>query len=221
MHRGIRPGAPSERVSLGRYPERGDYNFESIAAILDEALVCHVGFSAEGQPFVIPTTYARIEKDLYIHGSPAARWLRGAREGIPICVTVTILDGLVMARSAVRHSMNFRSVVALGRAIVVEDREEKMRAFKALIEHVAPGRWDDGIRRPSETEIRATMVLRFPLNEASAKMRLGPPHDLEEDLAREVWAGELPLRLMAGNALADKALVSGTMVPGYISRYRR
>lgn len=221
MNSKIRPGAPSERVSIGRYPERGDYNFETIAAILDEALVCHVGFNAGGQPFVIPTTYARIGTNLYIHGSPAARWLRGAREGIPLCVTVTLLDGLVMARSAVRHSMNYRSVVALGRATAVEDREEKIAAFRALIEHVAPGRWNDGIRHPSDAEIRATMVLKIPLTEASAKLRVGPPHDLEEDLAREVWAGVLPLTLEAGPAIADEGLPLRIAVPAHVSEYRR
>jgi nitroimidazol reductase NimA-like FMN-containing flavoprotein (pyridoxamine 5'-phosphate oxidase superfamily) len=221
MQHEIRRGAPSARVSLGRYPERGEYEFKTISAILDEALVCHVGFSAEGQPFVIPTTYARIGADLYIHGSPVARWLRNAREGVPLCVTVTLLDGLVLARSAFRHSMNYRSVVIVGRAVEVEDRDEKMAAFRALVEHVARGRWDDGIRQPSESEIRATMVLKIGLGEASAKHRTGPPNDLEDDMAREVWAGVIPLSLQPGAAIEAPRLRTEVHAPRYVTDYRR
>ncbi|HYA35309.1 MAG TPA: pyridoxamine 5'-phosphate oxidase family protein [Candidatus Binataceae bacterium] len=221
MRDGRAATAPSQRVALGRHAERGQYDFETIAAILDEALVCHVGFVVDGQPYVIPTTYARIGHDLYLHGSPVARWIRVLGSRAPLCVTVTLLDGLVLARSAFRHSMNYRSVVVLGRATQVDDPQEKMGAFEALVEHVAPGRWNDGIRHPSDAEIRATMVLRIPLDEASAKMRKGPPLDAEGDLAREVWAGHLPMRWVAGDPIADPALAPSFEIPGYVAEYTR
>ena len=221
MENGRAATAPSERVALGRHTERGQYDFETIAAILDEALVCHVGFVADGQPYVIPTTYARIGHDLYIHGSPVARWIRVLGSRAPLCVTVTLLDGLVLARSAFRHSMNYRSVVVLGCVTQVDDPQEKMRAFEALIEHVAPGRWNDSIRHPSDAEIRATMVLRIPLDEASAKMRIGPPLDADGDLARDVWAGHLPMSLVAGEPAADPVLVRSFEIPRYVAEYSR
>jgi uncharacterized protein len=221
MHGRNSTAPPSPRVTLGRYPERGRYDFATIASILDEGLVCHVGLVADGQPFVIPTTYARIGRCLYIQGSPLARWMRALQNGGPLCVTVTLLDGLVLARSAFRHSMNYRYVVALGRATVVEKRDEKMRALRALIEHVAPGRWSDGIRHPSQDEIRATLVLRIALDEASAKARAGPPADLQADLRRQAWAGCLPLRLGAAAPVADPAIAPGIRVPHYAAEYRR
>jgi uncharacterized protein len=211
--------APSERVSLGRYPERGSYERETIAAILDEALICHVGLAIDEQPLVIPTTYARIGDCLYIHGSPVARWLKHLRDAAPLCVTVTLLDGLVLARSAFRHSMNYRSVVILGRASVVDESGEKLRALEAIIEHTATGRWRDGIRHPSDSELKATLVLRIPLDEASAKLRSGGPKDLEEDMTRHVWAGHLPLALTPAEAVADESNLAAP--PDYIRRYRR
>lgn len=222
MHDRIYPEPPSPRMAIGRYPERGRYDFATIASILDEALVCHVGFVADdGQPFVVPAAYARIGAYLYIHGSPLARWMRVLRAGGPMCITVTLLDGLVLARSAFRHSMNYRSVVALGRATVVEEHGEKMRALQALIEHVVPGRWNDRIRHPSEGEVRATLVLRIALDEASAKLRSGPPADLEEDLGRDSWAGCVPLKLSATAPVPDPARVSQALPPRYATEYRR
>jgi uncharacterized protein len=211
---------PSKRVGVGRYPERGRYDFKTIAAILDEGLVCHVGFVIDGQPFVIPTTYARLNKYIYIHGSPLARWLRTLRDGVPVCVTVSLLDELVLARSALRHSMNYRSVVALGRARAVEEREEKRAALKAIVEHMTPGRWNDGIRHPSESELKATLVLKIPLDEASAKIRTGPPKDLDGDLGRRVWAGRLPLVQVPGEPVPDAGPDGGIETPVCLSRYR-
>jgi hypothetical protein len=198
----------SERTRLRRRPERGRYDRATIDAILDEALFCHLGFSVDGQPFVVPTTYARVGDHIYVHGSAAGRTMRALAGGIPACVTVTLLDGLVLARSAFHHSMNYRSVVVLGRAVEVVDAGERLAAFEAIVEHVLPGRWNE-VRWPSEQEVRATTVLRLPLDEASAKVRTGDPIDDEEDLALDCWAGVLPLRLTAGEAVAAADLRPG------------
>jgi nitroimidazol reductase NimA-like FMN-containing flavoprotein (pyridoxamine 5'-phosphate oxidase superfamily) len=208
----------SARIALGRYPERGRYDAETIAAILDEGLVCHTGFQIAGQPYVIPTTYGRIGDQVYIHGSPVARWLRALAEAIPLCITVTLLDGLVFARSAFRHSMNYRSVVILGRASIVEQHGEKLAALSAIVEHMAAARWSSGIRHPSESELRATLVLRISLSEASAKVREGPPRDLNDDLNRPVWAGELPLNLRPDAPIAHS---HGIELPAHVARWRR
>jgi nitroimidazol reductase NimA-like FMN-containing flavoprotein (pyridoxamine 5'-phosphate oxidase superfamily) len=210
----------TERTTLRRLPKRGSYDIDVIHRILDEALVCHVGFVADGQPFVIPTTYGRVGDIVYIHGSAASRMLRTLRTGIPVCVTVTLLDGLVLARSAFHHSMNYRSVVVLGTAEPVEAPEEKLRALDAIVEHVMPGRTKD-VRGPNEQELKATLVLRLRLEEASAKVRTGPPIDDEEDYSLPCWAGVVPLRLVASAPVADPRLSPGIVPPAAACEYKR
>jgi uncharacterized protein len=212
--------APTERTALKRLPQRGSYDREVVYKILDEGFVCHVGFAVDGQPFVIPTAYGRIGDKLYIHGSAASRTLRASGRGIPVCVTVTLVDGLVLARSAFHHSINYRSVVILGAATMVEAAEEKMTALRAFTEHVIPGRWDD-VREPSEQELKGTSVLALPLVEVSAKVRTGPPKEDEEDMAIPVWAGELPLRITAGSPVDDPLLSAGFSPPAYVTQYSR
>jgi hypothetical protein len=196
----------SQRTTVKRLAKRGAYDRETIHAILDEAYICHVGFSVPQengvQPFVIPTIHARVGDTLYFHGSAASRMLRTLRDGIDACVTVTLLDGLVLARSAFHHSMNYRSVVVLGKGREVVDREEKIRALDAIVEHVVLGR-TALVRPPNEAELRQTMVIAMPLTEASAKVRTGPPVDDEEDYALDVWAGVIPLRLEKGEPIRD------------------
>jgi nitroimidazol reductase NimA-like FMN-containing flavoprotein (pyridoxamine 5'-phosphate oxidase superfamily) len=188
---------PTERTRLRRLPARGSYDVDVVHAILDAALVCHLGFVHEGQPFVLPTVFARVGDVVYVHGSAASRMLRTLREAVPVCVTVTLLDGLVFARSAFHHSVNYRSVVVLGAAAEVTDEGERLEALRAIVEHVAPGRWSQ-VRPPSAKELRATMVLRVPIVEASAKVRTGGPIDDPEDMSWPVWAGHVPLALAAG-----------------------
>ena len=191
-----------DHLRVRREPQRGRYDRETIDAILDEALYCHVGFEADGRPYVIPTLHARIGDLLYVHGSAASRMLRNLAAGIPICVTVTLLDGLVLARSAFNHSINYRSVVVLGTATLVEDGE-KLAALRAFSEHVAPGRWDT-VRAPTEQELKATWILSLPLVEASAKVRSGPPEDEPEDVRFPAWAGVVPVHLAAEAPLPDE-----------------
>jgi nitroimidazol reductase NimA-like FMN-containing flavoprotein (pyridoxamine 5'-phosphate oxidase superfamily) len=210
----------TERTKLKRLPKRGHFDRETVYGILDEGFICHVGFAPEGQPFVIPTGYARVDDKLYIHGSQASRMLRTLSGGVAACVTVTIIDGLVLARSAFHHSMNYRSVVVFGRATLVDDREEKYAALLAFSEHIVHGRWAD-VREPTEQELKATTVLSLPLMEASAKVRTGPPLDDEEDYALPVWAGVVPLRLEAGEPINDPRLPEAIAVPGYARNYRR
>ena len=210
----------TERTRVRRLPKRGAYDRETINNILDEAFVCHVGFVIDDQPYVIPTGFARIKDDLYIHGSSASRMLRSLAEGIQVCVTVTLIDGLVLARSAFHHSMNYRSVVILGTATLVEDIEEKHKAMEALTEHIVPGRWKD-VRWPTELELKATSVLKLPIEEASAKIRTGGPVDDEEDYAMDIWAGVLPLRLVSNEPIDDERLIEGTLIPEYVSGYSR
>jgi nitroimidazol reductase NimA-like FMN-containing flavoprotein (pyridoxamine 5'-phosphate oxidase superfamily) len=210
----------TERTKLKRLAKRGHFDRETVYGILDEGFICHVGFAPQGQPFVIPTGYARVEDMLYIHGSQASRMLRTLSGGIDACVTVTIVDGLVLARSAFHHSMNYRSVVIFGRARIVEDREEKMAALVALSEHIVRGRWAD-VREPNEEEFIKTTVLELPLVEASAKIRTGPPLDDEEDYALPIWAGVIPLSLQAGEPINDPRLPDGIEVPEYALNYRR
>jgi uncharacterized protein len=211
-------GVPSVRTNVKRHPERGNYDRSTIDAILDEALICHLGFTIDGQPFVIPTIHARDGDVLYVHGSPGSRMLRNAKEGLDICVTATLLDGLVLARSVYNHSMNYRSVVVLGRAREVTHREEKLRAMQRVVEHVVPGRWEDA-RQPNDGEIKGTTILALSLDEASAKIRTGPPTDDEADLGLAVWAGVIPLALQASAPLADEGVEAEA--PGYAARYRR
>jgi nitroimidazol reductase NimA-like FMN-containing flavoprotein (pyridoxamine 5'-phosphate oxidase superfamily) len=210
----------TERTKLKRLPKRGSYDRETVYGILDEGFICHVGFAPEGQPFVIPTGYARDGDTLYIHGSAASRMLRTLSTGVDVCVTVTIVDGLVLARSAFHHSMNYRSVVIFGRGTLIEDREEKMAALLALSEHIVRGRWAD-VREPTEQEMKATTVLSLPLVEASAKIRTGPPLDDEEDYGMDVWAGVIPLRLVAGEPIADPRLPEEIQAPVYAREYER
>ncbi len=210
----------TERTKLKRLPKRGYFDRETVYGILDEGFICHVGFAPQGQPFVIPTGYARVDDTLYIHGSQASRMLRTLSGGIDACVTVTIIDGLVLARSAFHHSMNYRSVVIFGRATLVEDRDKKNRALLALSEHIIRGRWAD-VREPTEEELKMTTVLSLPLQEASAKIRTGPPLDDEEDYAMSVWAGVIPLQLVAGEPIKDPRLPEGIEAPEYARNYKR
>ena len=197
--------APTERTRVGRLPKRGVYDRDVINQILDEAFVCHVGFVVDGQPFVIPTGFGRDGDTLYIHGSAASRMVKHVSSGIPVCVTVTLVDGLVLARSVFHHSMNYRSVVLLGTAELVTDPEEKLRALAIVTDHIAPGRWAE-CRQPLEHELKATSVLRLPMKECSAKIRSGPPIDDEEDYRLPVWAGAVPLALMPGTPIPDARL---------------
>jgi len=210
----------TDRTKLKRLPKRGHFDRETVYGILDEGFICHVGFAPEGQPFVIPTGYARDGDKLYIHGSQASRMLRTLSGGVAACVTVTIIDGLVLARSAFHHSMNYRSVLIFGRATLVEDGEEKMAALLALSEHIIRGRWAE-VREPTEQEMKMTTVLSLSLVEASAKIRTGPPLDDEEDYAMDVWAGVIPLRLVAGEPVDDPRLIEGVEVPVYAREYKR
>lgn len=210
----------TERTTLKRLPQRGSFERQQINEILDEGFICHVGFVFNGQPFVIPTGYARVGETLIIHGSQASRMLRQLGQGIDVCVTVTLIDGLVLARSAFHHSMNYRSVVVFGRASVIEDRKEKMAALTALSEHMIPGRWDE-VRGPNDRELQLTTVLAIPLSEASAKVRTGPPVDDEEDYELPVWAGVIPLQMIANEPIADARLAPDMSTPRYAIDYRR
>jgi nitroimidazol reductase NimA-like FMN-containing flavoprotein (pyridoxamine 5'-phosphate oxidase superfamily) len=210
----------TDRTKLKRLPKRGHFDRETVYSILDEGFICHVGFMVAGQPFVIPTGYARAGDKLYIHGSQASRMLRSLAGGLDACVTVTIVDGLVLARSAFHHSMNYRSVLILGRTTLVEDPEEKMTALVALSEHIVRGRWAD-VREPTEQEMVQTTVLCLPIEEASAKIRTGPPLDDEEDYALPIWAGVVPLQLVAGDPVNDPRLPEEIPVPEYAAQYKR
>jgi len=211
---------PTSRTRIIREPQRGVYDREAVYRILDEAFLCHVGFTVDGQPFVIPTSFGREGANLYIHGSAASRMLRQLKEGIPVCVTVTLLDGLVLARSVFNHSMNYRSVVILGTATLVDDPEEKLAALRTLSEHILPGRWDQ-VRQPNEQELKATSVLKVPIEEFSAKVRTGPPIDDEEDYSFPTWAGVIPLEMQAGDPISDPRLDPAHVVPDVARHYRR
>lgn len=210
----------TERTKVKRLPARGAYDRETIYSILDVGFICHVGFVVEGQPYVIPTGYARIGDHLYIHGSAASRMLRNLASGVEVCVTVTHVDGLVLARSAFHHSINYRSVVVLGRAELVTDADEKYAALEAFTEHIIPGRWPE-IRWPNELEMKATSVLRLPIEEASAKIRIGDPKDDEEDYEMNVWAGVVPLETFAGEPVPDAKLAEGIELPAHVREYKK
>lgn len=201
---GIFPKTP--RTTVRRLPKRGVYDQAEIYSVLDQGFICHVGFVADGQPYVIPTGYARHADTLYIHGSAASRMLRTAGEGIDLCVTVTLVDGFVLARSVFHHSMNYRSVVVLGKARLVSDDEEKRTALRAFTNHIVAGRWEEA-RQPTDQELKATHVLALPIEEASAKVRTGPPLDDEEDYALPIWAGVVPIAIYAGAPLPDARLL--------------
>jgi nitroimidazol reductase NimA-like FMN-containing flavoprotein (pyridoxamine 5'-phosphate oxidase superfamily) len=211
---------PTERTQVKRLPKRGKYERETVFAILDAGFVCHVGFSVDGQPYVIPTNYGRSDDTLYLHGSAASRMLRTLSEGVPMSVTVTHVDGLVLARSAFHHSVNYRSVVILGTARLVTDPAEKMEALRVFTEHVMKGRWDD-VRQPTEQELKATTVLALPLEEVSAKVRTGGPIDDEADYTLPVWAGVLPLETSVKEPVPDPQRKSDQPIPPYLKNYSR
>lgn len=199
---------PTDRTRVRRLPQRGSYDRATIHAILDEGFVCHIGFAVDGQPYVIPTGYARVDDTLYVHGSTASRMVRSLGDGLPMCLTVTLVDGFVLARSAFHHSLNYRSVVVVGCATLVADPGRKLEALRAFTNHIVPGRWEE-VRTPNELEIKATSVLALSLEEASAKVRTGPPMDDEGDMGLSVWAGVVPVSLAAGQPVADGHPVDG------------
>ena len=196
---------PTERTRVARLPKRAVYDQAQVHAILDEGFFCHIGFTVDEQPYVIPTGYVRAGEKLYVHGSAASRMLRTLDKGIKVCITVTLVDGLVLARSSFHHSVNYRSVVILGTARLVLDREEKMDALRRFTNHIVPGRWDEA-RVPTDQELKATSVLVLPMEEVSAKMRSGPAIDDEEDYGIPIWAGVVPIHLRAGNPIPDKRI---------------
>jgi uncharacterized protein len=212
--------AVSDRTRVVREANRAVYDREAIYKILDEGFVCHVGFVADGQPFVIPTMFARVDDAIYFHGSAASRMLRGAAAGLPVCVTVTLTDGLVLARSVFNHSMNYRSVVTLGTATPISEPAEKLAALQAFTEKLIPGRWEDA-RQPNEQELKATSILKLPLNEVSAKVRTGGVEDDAADYALSVWAGIIPLRLVADSAIRDERCDTSIPTPRYAANFRR
>ncbi|HUN63389.1 MAG TPA: pyridoxamine 5'-phosphate oxidase family protein [Candidatus Sulfotelmatobacter sp.] len=209
----------TERTRVLREAHRAVYDRDVIYKILDEAFVCHAGFAVDGQPFVIPTLFARIADDLYLHGSAASRMLRGLSAGWPVCVTVTLIDGMVLARSVFNQSMNYRSVVALGRATLIENADEKLRALQAFTNKLIPGRWDDA-RQPNEKELKATSVLKLPLTEVSAKVRTGGVEDDVEDYSFPVWAGIIPLKIVSGEPVRDDRCDPAIPVPAYAANFR-
>jgi len=199
---------PTERTEVHRLPKRGVYDQAQVHSILDEGFICHIGFVVDGQPYVVPTGYGRVDERLFIHGSSASRMLRKLDQGIDLCFTVTLVDGLVLARSAFHHSMNYRSVMVLGKAQTITDREEKLAALRSITNHIVPGRWEE-VREPDDRELKATSVLALDLDEVSAKVRTGPPIDDEEDYTLPIWAGVVPLRCQVQAPLADSRLAAG------------
>ena len=212
--------APTERTRVIREPQRAVYDRAAINAILDEALICHVGFTADSQTYVIPTMFARVNDSIYFHGSAASRMLRKLSNGLSVCITVTLADGLVLARSVFNHSMNYRSVVALGTAQLIDDSTEKLTALRAFTEKILPGRWNDA-RQPNEKELKATSILKLPLTEVSAKIRTGPVEDDAEDYALKVWAGIVPLRLVADAPIRDERCDPSLPIPAYAINFRK
>ncbi len=212
--------APSARTRVVREAHRAVYDRETAYRILDEGFLCHVGFTADGQPFVIPTLYGRSDDNLLIHGSAASRMLKNMKEGLPVCLTVTLVDGFVLARSIFNQSMNYRSVVVLGKAMLVDDPAQKLEALQLLSEHIIPGRWAD-VRQPNERELKQTSVLRLPIEEFSCKVRTGPAIDDEEDYSFQTWAGVLPLEMKTGELIPDERLLQGQKIPEYMRNYSR
>src|SRR5580704_10001165 len=210
----------TERTRVVREPQRAIYDRETIYKILDEGFVCHVGFAIEGQPFVIPTMYARVGDTIYFHGSAASRMLRGASGGLSVCITVTLADGLVLARSVFNHSMNYRSVVALGNATLIDDPNEKLLALQSFTEKILKGRWNDA-RQPNEKELKATSILKLPLTEVSAKVRIGDVEDDAEDYALSVWAGIIPFRTVVDPPIRDSRCDPSIPTPAYAAQYKR
>jgi uncharacterized protein len=210
----------TDSTRVRRHPERGRYERAEIDAILDEALFCHVGFIDGGRPFVIPTIHARVGDQLFLHGSPASRMLRELSGEVDVCVTATLLDGIVLSRSVYNHSLNYRSAVVLGRARKLDDRREKLRALEAVVEHVVPGRSREA-RAPTDKELAGTSVLALAIDQASAKVRTGPPGDFDDDLDLPVWAGVIPLRMVAGEPVTEERVPSDIAIPGYVRDYDR
>ncbi len=210
----------AERNHIRRLPERGHYDRETIYRILDEALICHVGFVANGQPYVIPINFARVNDTIVLHGAKASRLLKHIEAGHPICVEATIVDGLVLARAVFHHSVNYRSVVVFGKGRLVEEEQQKLSALKAITEHLIPGRWQE-VRPPNRKEMNATRVVSIWIDEASAKVRLGPPVDEEEDYALPVWAGVLPFQETPLSPVRDEALAEDVPLPEYVATYSR
>jgi uncharacterized protein len=210
---------PTERTILRRLPKRAVYDRAQIHTILDEGLICHVGFVVDEQPYVIPTLHVRVGERLYLHGSPASRMLKSLAQGIDVCVTVTLIDGLVLARSALHHSMNYRSAMLFGTATAVTDLDEKERILQALTEHLIEGRWQD-TRSPTPAELKGTLVLSLPIDEVSGKVRTGPPVDDDDDYALPFWAGVIPLALMALEPIADPRLAPGITPPLLQGRWK-
>jgi len=211
--------APTDRTRVRRVPQRGAYERETVDAILDETLISHVGFVHNGQPVVIPTLHARLGDRLYLHGSAASRMLRTLQKGVPVCVTATLVDGLVLARSAFHHSVNYRSVVVFGTATLMEPGEETVKVLELFTERLVPGRWAD-VRPPNRQELKGTKVLSLPLDEASAKVRTGPPIDEDEDYDLPVWAGVLPLATEVAEPQPDPRLDPAIETPGYVATWR-
>lgn len=207
----------SERTRVRRHPERGVYDRDAIHRIIDEAVICHVGLVVTGQPLVLPTSHGRRGENLYLHGAVASTLLRSMAQGVPVCATFTLLDGIVLARSIYNHSMNYRSVVVVGQGVDVREREEKLLALEAIAEHILPGRWQDA-RPPNEGELKSTRVLRLSLVEASAKVREGPPSDDPEDMSLAVWAGVLPTALRMGTPQPAPELLPDSALPDYVAR---
>ncbi len=210
----------TEKNRIKRLPKRGNYDRETIYRILDEALICHVGFAEKGQPCVIPINFARVDDSIVLHGAKASRLLKHIETGHPVCIEATIVDGLVLARSIFHHSVNYRSVVLFGKGHPVEGEREKLSALKAITEHLIPGRWQEA-RLPSRKELNATRVVSIKIDEASAKVRVGPPADDQEDYALPVWAGVLPLQEQALSPVRDDLLPQDVRLPDYIARYAR
>ena len=210
----------TSRTKLGRLPERGSHDREVINAILDEGFICHVGFALDGQPFVVPTGYGRKDDHIYFHGSAASRMLRNLSAGMPVCVTVTLVDALVLARSIFHHSMNYRSVMVLGTATLIEDREEKLEALRVISDNIIRGRWNE-VRQPTEQELKATSVMKLPIKEASAKIRTGPPKDDKPDYDLPIWAGVLPLVTRPAEPVIDPAMKMKIDVPVSVKKYSR
>ncbi len=208
----------TKRTELRRIPDRGSHDWETVNQILDAGFLACVGFCVDGQPFVIPTLYGRDGEKLYLHGSAASRMLRQLETGVPACVTVTLVDGLVLARSAFHHSMNYRSVVAFGTARKIADPGQKIKSLRVISEHLIAGRWKD-VREPSEKELKATTVLEFSIEEASAKVRTGPPVDEDSDYGLPIWAGVLPLEIQSRQPIPDDKLIGGVALPDYVRRY--
>ncbi len=209
----------TDRTQLHRRPQRGSREEADVHAVLDAAFLAHVGFNMDGQPFVIPTLFGREGNTLYLHGSAASRMLRLLETGVAACVTVTLVDGLVLARSAFRHSMNYRSAVVFGTARKIEDPDRKSHALSVVVEHLIRGRWAD-VRKPNVQELKATTVLEFTIEEASAKVRTGGPVDDEEDYSLPAWAGVLPLSIVPGTPVPDERLAAGIEIPQHVSRFR-